>query len=267
MIQHENNAAAIAILKSAADRVCLWGPSGNGKSYLARELGRPGDVIVDYGVSDVTEYQMVELLDDADGRVIVLLPARPAVMQFADKTRTRLSRCATAEVGVWPREALADLARTLMRGLVPTHATIFATCGRTPAAIEGFATAWAAMADWTPGQRVEMLTKQPLERTRTQPGDVLRAVCEFYKVVPREVTGQRRTVHVTLPRHVSMYLMRQLCRMTFVEIGEFMGNRDHSTTMHACNKITGLVMKDPVIRAEVEQCVASIGMLPVGADQ
>jgi chromosomal replication initiator protein len=48
-----------------------------------------------------------------------------------------------------------------------------------------------------------------------------------------------------------MYLARECCKSSFPEIGAAFGNKDHSTVIHACNKVKGLVEKNPEQRKVV----------------
>jgi len=54
-----------------------------------------------------------------------------------------------------------------------------------------------------------------------------------------------------LPRQVAQYLIRELTDHSLPEIGQFFG-RDHSTVMHAINKVTEQVGREPEITAAVE---------------
>jgi chromosomal replication initiator protein len=69
------------------------------------------------------------------------------------------------------------------------------------------------------------------------PETVMKAVAECFNVKISELKSKKRNRKFTLPRHIAMYLCRELCKMSFPEIGRSFGNRDHSTVMHACKKI------------------------------
>ncbi len=89
--------------------------------------------------------------------------------------------------------------------------------------------------------------------TRIATQDILDRVCEHYNVRLSDLLSQRRTKNLAFPRHVAMYLAKELTQLTLSEIGSFFGGRDHSTVLHAINKIKGLRLKEPDLRSEIER--------------
>ena len=78
---------------------------------------------------------------------------------------------------------------------------------------------------------------------------VLRAVADHFDVRLSELRGHSRGQHVTRPRHIAMYLCRNLIpSLSLNEIGEAFGGKDHTTVIHACRNITGLLKTDPDLR-------------------
>ena len=63
-------------------------------------------------------------------------------------------------------------------------------------------------------------------------------VCRFYKIKIDELLGKKKTKSIAYPRQIAMYLCRELTTNTFPHIGKAFGGRDHTTVMHACDKIT-----------------------------
>ena len=66
---------------------------------------------------------------------------------------------------------------------------------------------------------------------------VQRKVCEYFKVKLSDMKSQRRQRIIAVPRQIGMYLSRKLTESSFPCIGQQFGGRDHSTVIHACNKI------------------------------
>ncbi|MEE9310957.1 MAG: chromosomal replication initiator protein DnaA, partial [Planctomycetota bacterium] len=89
--------------------------------------------------------------------------------------------------------------------------------------------------------------------TRIAPDDIIEVVCEHYNVRLNELLSQRRTKNLAFPRHVAMFLAKELTQLTLTEIGNFFGGRDHSTVLHAINKIKGMRLKDVDLRSEIER--------------
>lgn len=81
---------------------------------------------------------------------------------------------------------------------------------------------------------------------------ILQTVARYYKVKTADLIGKRRHQQVTRPRQIAMYLSKQLTSKSFPEIGRAFGGRDHTTVLHACQKITELIMKDPDLKVDTE---------------
>ncbi|MCF6158191.1 MAG: chromosomal replication initiator protein DnaA [wastewater metagenome] len=73
---------------------------------------------------------------------------------------------------------------------------------------------------------------------------VLKVVSGRFNVSVSELQSKCRARSLTLPRQIAMYLSRRLTNMSLVEIGGYIGGRDHSTVIHADEKITKLARKD-----------------------
>jgi chromosomal replication initiator protein len=66
------------------------------------------------------------------------------------------------------------------------------------------------------------------------------------------LTSKRRTKDLTVPRQVAMYMMRELLDLSLVEIGNHFGGRDHSTVIHAVNRVEAEMGTDDAFRARVD---------------
>lgn len=78
---------------------------------------------------------------------------------------------------------------------------------------------------------------------------VLRAVADHFDVRLSELRGHGRGQHVARPRHIAMYLCRNLIpSLSLAEIGEAFGGKDHTTVIHACRRIEALLGSDPDVR-------------------
>ncbi|QHW34670.1 chromosomal replication initiator protein DnaA [Paenibacillus rhizovicinus] len=70
-------------------------------------------------------------------------------------------------------------------------------------------------------------------------------VAEYYGLRTEELKERKRTKPVVFPRQVAMYLARELTDSSLPKIGEAFGGRDHTTIIHAHNKIAKTVLQDP----------------------
>ena len=76
-------------------------------------------------------------------------------------------------------------------------------------------------------------------------------VAAHFKISVEEMHEKKRVQKVVLPRQIAMYLCRKIMDVSVLDIGKFFG-KDHSTVIHACNKISGEVETDEKMRLTVE---------------
>ncbi|WP_370264355.1 chromosomal replication initiator protein DnaA [Limnobacter sp.] len=69
---------------------------------------------------------------------------------------------------------------------------------------------------------------------------IQKTVADYYKIKVADMFSKRRQANIVLPRQVAMYLAKELTEKSYVEIGELFGGRDHTTVLHAVNKIAEL---------------------------
>ena len=79
------------------------------------------------------------------------------------------------------------------------------------------------------------------KRRHLHADDVIEYVCNYYKVKPTQLKGPKRNASLVKPRQVAMYLLYTELKLTFVDIGNLLGGRDHTTVMHGVDKMKDLV--------------------------
>jgi chromosomal replication initiator protein len=89
--------------------------------------------------------------------------------------------------------------------------------------------------------------------------DVKRVICRERGLTVLDLEGQSRFPAVVRARQVGMYLARQLSAKSFTDIGRFFGDRDHTTALHAYNKIKRLRSEDADLDRELAQLESRIG--------
>ena len=82
--------------------------------------------------------------------------------------------------------------------------------------------------------------------------EIQRRVAAHYNIKPAELSSNRRARAVVRPRHVAMYLAKQLTSRSLPEIGRKFGKRDHTTVMYAIRRIEELRPKDAILDEDVE---------------
>jgi chromosomal replication initiator protein len=74
--------------------------------------------------------------------------------------------------------------------------------------------------------------------------DIESTVATYFGITPANIHSSKKDRTVALARHFSMYLVRKHTKMSFSEIGRFMGNKNHATVLLACKKIEGLIKQN-----------------------
>ncbi len=92
--------------------------------------------------------------------------------------------------------------------------------------------------------------KQEKEEKLTA-GDIIREVCSYYSVNLKDIKGPRRPKNLALARQVAMYLLRSKADLPFMEIGDVLGGRDHTTIMYGVGKIKNLMDENAKFRGEI----------------
>ncbi len=87
---------------------------------------------------------------------------------------------------------------------------------------------------------------------------IQRKVAEYFEIRPSDMSAKRRSQNVVYPRHIAMYLVRELTGLSLPEIGEQFGGRDHTTILHACDKIRKDIKKDPKTKSLVDKLAFEI---------
>lgn len=87
---------------------------------------------------------------------------------------------------------------------------------------------------------------------------IKRKVCDYFNISNTELCSKDRTKDVAFSRQVAMYLARELTNVSLPKIGENFGNRDHSTVMHACDKIKSLMQVDAETKGIVTMLISNI---------
>lgn len=70
--------------------------------------------------------------------------------------------------------------------------------------------------------------------------NIQKIVADYFKIRVGDLHSKRRTRSVTRPRQIAMALARELTNHSLPEIGDSFGGRDHSTVLHACNRVEEL---------------------------
>ena len=87
---------------------------------------------------------------------------------------------------------------------------------------------------------------------------IQQSVAGYFHLSPSEFKAKKRTRAVAFPRQIAMYLSRQLTDSSLPKIGDEFGGRDHTTVMHAHDKITKAILSDPLLEKKVNEMIHRI---------
>jgi chromosomal replication initiator protein len=201
------------------------------------------------------------------GRQIVVTSDRPIgeLTVLQDRVRSRLAGGLVVDIqapGFETRLAIlrAKAEASAMSARISTEALelLAELAHRNVRELEGGLNRATAYAELTgglvTGETVRRVLSSAVARSHHTPvsqSAVLDAVTAHYGLDLRVLSSRRRDARTTLARHVAMYLLREDAGMGLAEIGRALGGRDHSTVLHARNRVADLVRADDGLRAEL----------------
>jgi chromosomal replication initiator protein len=81
---------------------------------------------------------------------------------------------------------------------------------------------------------------------------LIKTISQIYNLSNEEIVGKSREKKIAFPRQVMMYLMREELKMSYPSIGDELGGRDHTTAIHAHEKIAHELENDLKLKQEIE---------------
>ncbi len=126
-----------------------------------------------------------------------------------------------------------------------TRVVAYSTMMRSPVTYD---LAMYALKDILPPSRPKQITIETIKQV----------VADHYNIKMSDFEVRKRTRTVAFPRQIAMYLSRELTDSSLPRIGEEFGGRDHTTVIHACDKIAEDIKADPAFANTVEQLIARI---------
>ena len=78
-------------------------------------------------------------------------------------------------------------------------------------------------------------------------------VAAYYNITPEEMKGKRRDKHIVFPRQMAMYLIREETASSLPAIGAVFGGKDHTTVLHAYEKIADLGKEDARVQGDIRE--------------
>ncbi len=84
---------------------------------------------------------------------------------------------------------------------------------------------------------------------------VQKLVAQNYNITVDELKSKKRNSEITIPRQIAMYICRNYLDESLVRIGLEFGGKDHTTVIHACNKIKKEILNDDSINLEIQKVI------------
>lgn len=81
---------------------------------------------------------------------------------------------------------------------------------------------------------------------------IISIVSEHFSVTPADLSGNKRSKNIVVPRQIAMYLCRELLDTSLKEIGKNLGDRDHTTVMHGIEKIEAELQTNKDIEKQID---------------
>lgn len=81
--------------------------------------------------------------------------------------------------------------------------------------------------------------------------DVITVVADFFEISTNELVSRSRKREIAEPRQICMYLLRDSLKLSYPHIGEKLGKRDHTTAIHACDKVAKDIARDPELNQKI----------------
>src|SRR6186997_564810 len=200
-----------------------------------------------------------------DGKQIVLSSDRPpkAILTLEERLRSRFEWGLIADLTAPDLETrIAILRAKAEEGAVPITSDVIEFVARKVVSnireLEGALNrivAYASMSAMPIGielaQAVLSNVHYNPKKRQVTPERIARAVSDYYGVELEALKGQKRERAIVMPRQVAMYLMRAETEVSLLRIGAELGGRDHSTVLHACEKIDREMQENEDLRREL----------------
>ncbi|MBL8014613.1 MAG: chromosomal replication initiator protein DnaA [Candidatus Doudnabacteria bacterium] len=104
-----------------------------------------------------------------------------------------------------------------------------------------------------------MGTDSYAKREKVKVPDVIKCVAQTLNVKIKDIKGPRRTKDVAMARQICMYVLREELGYKLEEIATLLDRQDHTTVMHAVDKVKSMLLTDSNFKAQLQQIVGTLG--------
>jgi len=96
------------------------------------------------------------------------------------------------------------------------------------------------------------------KKKRINPSEVIKTVCSFYNIKQSHLKSPSRVASIAFYRQIAMYLLEKELGLTLIEVAEMLNRKDHTTALHAKQKIGNLILRDPNLKKEIDIITQSL---------
>lgn len=218
--------------------------------------------------TQVEFFHTFNALKDADKQIIISSDRPPREIEtLEDRLRSRFDQGLTADIQTPDLETRMAILRTKAASdniVLPTEViTLLATnIANNIREIEG---AYNKIVAYTSLMHMPITVETAQKvlsdmgndiktRTITYEG-IIKVVADHYNVKQDELFNKKRTQNIAFPRQVAMYLCRELADLSYPRIGELFGGRDHTTVIHAYEKISNFKNSNLAFQNELQEII------------
>ena len=225
-----------------------------------------------------TQIILLSILDEylnSGKKVMVSAEMDLTSLPLKEKIRARLAKGCSVKINSVSEQTAKDIARQHARHIgVPMSEATLDVIGvrrpKTPTEIIGLVnqlSAEAALGNSLVSPEVVRETLDALANSnpRNNQNDlnyekILQAIAQATDVSAKAITGRSRERHAVEARWLAMYLMTEVCSITYKRTGEILGKRNFQTIMHGHKKYKSLIQSDPKAAAILSRTKNILGI-------
>lgn len=207
-------------------------------------------------------------LKDADKQIIISSDRSPREIEtLQDRLRSRFDQGLTADIQPPDLETRMAILRTkaasdkieLPNDVITLLATNIATNIREIEGAYNKIVAYTSLMDMPitveTAQKVLADMGNDVKTKQITFEGIIKVVADHYNVKEEELFNKKRTQNIAFPRQIAMYLCRELADLSYPRIGELFGGRDHTTVIHAYEKISKMKADNIKLQTEMQEMV------------
>jgi len=82
---------------------------------------------------------------------------------------------------------------------------------------------------------------------------IQKVVAKYFGIKVDDLKSTKKSADIAVPRQIAMFLCRDIANVSLPKIGFEFGKRDHSTVIHACNKISKSIPENEDLNKKIEE--------------